>query len=646
MCGICGIHGAGASQTAVEAMLAAMERRGPDGFGLWSGDGIVIGHRRLAIVDLSERGHQPMRSRDGAITISVNGEIYNYPELRAELESQGSDFHSNSDSETVIHGYREWGTGSFARYNGMFAFALWDATQRRLYLVRDRLGIKPLYYWTDRQRTFFASDVQAIIAASGRRSWPISRPGLAQYLTYQNRFEAETMFDGIRLLAPGHYLEIDVAGARQIRYAEVKPGAERISDFTAAVASFRDNFRAAVSRHLMSDVPVASYLSAGFDSAMVTSVAASLLNGHGPATFTGTFHEGGWYDEATGAALVAHRHKLANTRVEIDAAAFRDAFDEMMFALEEPRMGTGALPQYLVARKVAETHKMILTGHGGDEFFSGYPVFKFALLSRLLRESPGGFLRLLMRLRLSELPHIVYFALSSFFGSRDRPFLPCLFHPREQAEGLRPEFRFEAAIDGHGKSATLNKSGTSPSTYERLIDQYLNAYLPGLLIVEDKISMAHGLESRTPFLDNAMLSFALSIDEATKLEGGVLKAITKAAARDILPGELYALPKRGFPNPLSKWLRTDLSSWLDERLTGPNSALARLFEPAYLQRVVSKYRKSWRRHFRPLDEIATHRIFMLLCLESWLRQYRERLGVDLVANDCEPAGTRDMEPAA
>lgn len=633
MCGVCGIHGPGGLREAVEAMTVAMERRGPDGQGVWEGEGILLGHRRLAIVDLSERGRQPMQSADGNIVVSVNGEIYNYPELRSELEARGNDFQSNSDSETVIHGYRAWGTASFARYYGMFAFALWDTPNQRLYLVRDRLGIKPLYYWCDEQRTFFASDVRAIIAASSRRSWAISRRGLSQYLTYENRFGAETMFEGIRLLLPGHYLEIDGKGTRECRYADVSPATERLSDFGAAVDGFRRNFRTAVSRHLMSDVPVAAYLSSGFDSAMVTSVAADLLSGTGPATFTGTFREGGWYDEATGAGLVARRQGLANTRVEIDARAFRDAFDDMVFALEEPRMGTGALPQYLVARKVAETHKMILTGHGGDEFFSGYPVFKFALLSKLLGQSPARFLRLLARIRPSEVPHIAYFALASLFRRGDRQFLPRLFSAREQAGALRPEFHSAA---GAQRDATAQPSADT-GAYGKLIDQYLNDYLPGLLIVEDKISMAHGIESRTPFLDNELLSFALSIDEATKLEGGELKAITKAAARGVLPDELFAMPKRGFPNPLSKWLRGELAGWMEARLTGPGSALATLFEPAFLARTVAAYRTSWRRRFRPLDEIATHRIFMLLCLESWLRQYRERMGVELTAAGTEPA---------
>jgi len=636
MCGICGIHGKGASPEAVDLMLEAMLRRGPDGTGQWSRPGIALGHRRLAIVDLSERGRQPMAAADGAIVSTCNGEIYNYPELRAELEAEGAVFQSDCDSETVIHGWRHWGVDSFSRYNGMFAFALWDAQASALYLVRDRLGIKPLYYWRDGGRTYFASDVQAILKASGRGEWPVSGTGLAQYLAYENRFGAETMFEGVRLLLPGHYLRVDESGASEHAYAGIAPSGAAVGSFSDAVDGFRDGFRKAVRRHLMSDVPVASYLSAGFDSAMVASVAAEELGNGSPSTFTGTFREGGWYDEAAGATLVARRRGLSNTPVEITAERFRDTFDPMVHALEEPRMGTGALPQYLVAQKVAETHKMVLTGHGGDELFSGYPVFKYALLARLLREDFTGFLRLLSRVRLSEWPHVGYFTLSSMFGRRDRRFLPQLFAPSAQKNALRPAYR------SRGTDASSPDGAFTPAeggeTYRAVLTQYFRDYLPGLLIVEDKISMAHGLESRTPFLDNELVGFALSIDEAVKLEGGRLKAITREAARGILPDELFALPKRGFPNPLSRWLRGELRDWMRARICGPDTPLAEMFEPAWLQSTVDGYLGSWRRFVRPLDEIGTHRIWMLLCLESWLRQTRERVGIRLVAPGSVSAG--------
>ncbi|MDZ7601329.1 MAG: asparagine synthase (glutamine-hydrolyzing) [Hoeflea sp.] len=640
MCGICGSHGPDASAQAVAIMLRHMEHRGPDGEGSWEAPGIVLGHRRLAIVDLSERGRQPMISSDGRIAISVNGEIYNYAELRRELEGHGHLFVSDCDSETVIHAWRQWGEDSFRRFNGMFAIALWDRDSQALHLVRDRMGIKPIYYWRDGARTLFASDMRAIVAASGRREWPISASGLSQYLTYENRFGAETMLAGIALVEPGHRIRIDGDGVTDTCFADPSLHDAKDASFSEAVAGFNLAFGAAVDRHLMSDVPLASYLSAGIDSGMVTLAAADRLAGeHGPTAFTGTFDAGGWYDEASGAAMVAQSRNLPHRLVSIDADAFRTHFDDLVFALEEPRMGTGALPQYLVAKEVAKTHKVVLTGHGGDELFSGYPVFKYVLLAQALRNNPAAFLKALRSLRLSELPHIVYFALAAMSG-RERPFLPRLFAPALSQRLLRRAVStaLEASPDTVADPATGPATGNA---FDRLMRQYLTDYLPGLLVVEDKVSMAHALESRTPFLDNELVAYALSLPAAVKLDGGVLKAVPRAAARGVLPDALFDLPKRGFPNPLGAWLRGPLNTWMRARLCGKDSALGSMFEPEALSAHVERYLGSWRRRVRPLDEIATHRIWMLLCLESWMRQYQDRLGVRLL-----PPGTGGADAQA
>ncbi|KGF67324.1 hypothetical protein LL06_23240 [Hoeflea sp. BAL378] len=629
MCGICGSHGPDASADAVAIMLRHMEHRGPDGEGNWQEPGIVLGHRRLAIVDLSERGRQPMISSDGRIAISVNGEIYNYAELRRELERHGHVFVSDCDSETVIHAWRQWGEDSFRRFNGMFAIALWDAESQALHLVRDRMGIKPIYYWRNGGRTLFASDMRAIVAASGRREWPISASGLSHYLTYENRFGAETMLEGIAMVEPGHRIRIDGDGVTDVCFADPSLHDTVEMSFPESVSGFRTAFGAAVDRHLMSDVPLASYLSAGIDSGMVTLAAADrLADEHGPTAFTGTFDAGDWYDEASGAAMVAQSRNLPHRQVSINAEDFRTHFDDLVFALEEPRMGTGALPQYLVARDVAKTHKVVLTGHGGDELFSGYPVFKYVLLAQTLRRDPAAFFKALRSLRLSELPHIVYFTLAGMSG-RERPFLPRLFSQALSQRLLRKSV--SSALAASPSAAAEPGSGTA---FDRLMRQYLRDYLPGLLVVEDKVSMAHSLESRTPFLDNELVAYALSLPVAVKLDGGVLKAVPRAAARGVLPEALFALPKRGFPNPLGAWLRGPLSGWLRARLCGKDSALASLVETRALSAHVERYLGSWRRRIRPLDEIATHRIWMLLCLESWMRQYEERLGVKLV-----PPGT-------
>ena len=384
MCGICGCFGPAASKACVARMLARMPHRGPDGEGSWETEGIALGHRRLAIVDLSEHGRQPMLSDDGQFVVAVNGEIYNYPELRRELQALGARCRSNCDSEIVLQAYRVWGTGAFARLNGMFAFALWDAAQQRLFLARDRMGIKPLYYIERDGGLAFASEIRALMAAFEGFHWTIDPVGLGQYLRHQNLIGSQSLFAGVRMLKPGYYLAADHRGLTLTPFWQPRVAPVSGLSFEAAVDQFRATFAGAVERHLMSDVPVASYLSAGFDSTMVATQAAQLMR-EPPSTFTGRFVEGGWYDEVAGARLVARQIGAQFTKVTIGAEDFRDAFDDVIWSLEEPRMGIGALPQFLVARAAAASRKVILTGHGGDELFSGYPVFKLGIIGAALQ---------------------------------------------------------------------------------------------------------------------------------------------------------------------------------------------------------------------------------------------------------------------
>lgn len=628
MCGICGSISPYDPVAEVRAMLPKLAHRGPDDEGLWSNRNVALGHRRLAIVDLSQAGHQPMVAADGSLASVVNGEIYNYPDLRMELERSGASFQSHSDSEVVLHAYRAHGTAAFSKLNGMFAFGLYDVARERLFLVRDRLGIKPLYYWHDPQahRLLFASEIKAILAAANRSRWSIDPEGLRQYLSCENLLGDRSLFRDVRCLAPGSFLEVGRHGVRIETYWS--PSFQKLApamSYSEASLRFSSTFEAAVGRHLMGDVAVASYVSAGFDSTLVAAEAARRLT-EPPHAFTGTFDRGGWYDEGSGARIVARHIGSPITEVTIDAAAFAAEFDHVVLALDEPRMGTGAFSQYMVAKAAAREFKVILTGHGGDELFSGYPIFKNAALADA--KSIGDALVTLASMRPAEMPHIAYFAARRLFPGGASGELPALFPAARQHAALRPHAR--DAIAAFRSTGPLEDClASASSTYERVMLTYLRAYLPGLLVVEDKISMAHSLESRTPFLDNEMVDFSLAIPPQVKLEGGQLKSLIKEAARQRLPAELFSLPKRGFPTPLSYWLRGPLNEWLRLRLTGPESRLGRLFEPQYVVDEVECYLRSWRRSFRPLDELPTHRIWMLLCLESWLRQMEKEYGVTL-----------------
>jgi asparagine synthase (glutamine-hydrolysing) len=618
MCGIVGVLGSKSAER-VQEMLPLLEHRGPDGHGCWSNmTNFSLGHTRLAINDLSPAGTQPMISKDGRCVIAVNGEIYNYQILRKELENKGRTFQSNSDSEVVIHAWQEWGEGAFVRFNGMFAIALYDIPKQRLLLVRDRLGIKPLYYTQHNKELIFASEIKALRHDFSYSQNDIDFTGLAQYLTYQNYFTDSTLHKHIKLLQPGTILSFDsdnrfdVKPFWQLSLCPEKPSLS----FEGAVDKFKSTFKASVSRHMLSDVPVASYLSAGFDSASVATSAAQ--QDTPPVCFTGHFHEGGWYDEASIAAEIANRNASEHHPILIKPEDLPRVLDKLIIALDEPRMGIGAFSQYCVAEQVAKTHKVVLTGHGGDELFSGYPIFKLMHMLEKIKKEPSRFFHVLANVRKAEIPHFFYF-LTAQLGSRARKqFLPVLHSRSLLNNALKPEW--SAFIQNISPYEDLLKlSNGSQSKIDVLYYHYMKTYLHGLLIVEDKISMAHSIESRTPMLDNEMLDLSVSLSQNNKLYNGNLKAIIKEAAREYLPKSIFTLPKRGFPTPLSHWLRGPLKSWFRSKLLDSGSGLMILFSEKWLHNMCISYLNSPRQMIRPLDEIQTHRMWQLLCLESFLR---------------------------
>jgi asparagine synthase (glutamine-hydrolysing) len=602
-------------------MMARMRHRGPDGEGLWrSEDGrVTFGHVRLAIVDTSEAGAQPMHHPAGLSEV-VNGEIYNYPALRQRLERGGAaPFRSDCDSEVVLHGVAAEGIGFLRELNGMFALALADARAGRVWLARDRLGIKPLYYLVQGEELIFASEIKALFGALAAGSWPIDRRGLSQFLAFQTPLGGGTLFEGVRQLEPGRILEIDPhrpAAARITTFwttDELGPG--RMDDGEARDA-FGRVFDESVGRHLLSDVGVSSYLSAGFDSAMVSATAAERMGQGALVAYTGYFEDAsGWYDETGPAAALARAAGIEHRPVAIRQQDLAERFDAVIDSLDAPQMGMGAFSQYMVARSAAAEHKVILTGHGGDELFSGYPVFKQAM------GAAAGMPRA------SELPHLAYFALSRHRGRRRPEFgrgLPVLWSMAEQ------ETLFGRPLDGLAPWAEFDDLAARYSDpVDRVFQTYLTVYLPGLLTVEDKISMAHSLESRTPFLDNEMVALSGRIPQSVKLRGGVLKALVRDAARWRLPESYQTQPKRGFPTPLRIWLRQPESAVLLDRLGAGDGPLGTLFRPDVLRRVAENYRTSPRRRVRALDEIQSHRMWQLLALDAWLRFWSERYGVAL-----------------
>lgn len=619
MCGIAGVARADGSPVELETlerMARLMFHRGPDSGGFHQSPGVGLAHRRLAIID-PEGGQQPMATPDGELVIAYNGEVYNYPELRAQLEARGHRFQTQTDTEVVLLAYREWGLDALRLLNGMFAFAIVDVAKREVLLARDRLGIKPLYFQQIGGDLVFASEVKAMSPAA-----PAARPRAAtllEFLTFQNVLSDQTFFADVQKLPPAGWLRWRPQGVTQGRFWELEfsHGGSQPT-FAEAAEEYADVLQRAVRRHMIADVPVGAYLSGGFDSASVATLARDEVGSEPFHTFTGAFTDAPYYDERSGSRAVAQRIGARTHEVEIRPFDFADEIRRVIYHLDEPTLGTGALPQYVVARLVSQHVKVVLTGHGGDECFAGYQVNKVALLQETWRRSRARLPRVLGGIRPDEWTRVLYFLLYPLVFPEVSAGLFIMTPRRKRAAFLTPEFL--ASCGDHEPLDVLESARHVPGELpgQRLMRLYLRTYLPTLFIQEDKLGMAHAVESRTPLCDNELVDFAARLPLSLKLEGGQLKALPRAAMRSRLPDRLYDLPKRGFPTPFQRWYKAEpLRSLLEDLLLAPRARQRGIVEPAALERL-------WRRHQSSktdtlYDYARANTLYSCAMIELWHR---------------------------
>lgn len=590
MCGIVGIATDGLVKPDIgvlKAMAELINHRGPDGEGYYTAPGIGLGHKRLAIVDIKD-GNQPVISEDKSVILVYNGEVYNFMELRNLLLTKGYRFYTHCDSEVVLKAYLEWGIDAVHRFNGMFAFAIWDSRSKTLHLVRDRLGIKPLYYYCDTERIVFASEIKALFADLTIPRAIESRT-IVDFATYQNVIDHKTFYEGIFKCPPGHRIvwnrgKLDIYQYWDIDLAHT----DTTLTFEAACEVYRETLQVSVKDHLMGDVKVGGYLSGGFDSTSVTAM-ASLFEQEGFHTFTGYFDEAPKYDERSGAKLVAEQYKTTHHEIGITWLDYLNHFEKTCYHLDEPTLGSGALPQFMVAREVSNHVKVVLTGHGGDELFAGYPVFKSALFKDSLK-NPRDAILILRGLQGEELIRFLYFLVLGLFDNTVRNGLFSMYGKGKRKRLFSREFM--DSLDSYDplESVKTLLEGKDLSNAQRVSYLYLKTYLPTLLLQEDKISMAHSVEARTPLLDNRIVELSNVIPMKTKLHSNSLKAIPKAAMNSYLPGFLYSQPKRGFPTPIIEWYRRKLLSHTKELLLdGTPKALEGVFNRGYLEREMTLF---------------------------------------------------------
>jgi asparagine synthase (glutamine-hydrolysing) len=602
-------------------MLDAIVHRGPDGEGSFIDDSYAVGHRRLAIIDLSAAGHQPRESSNGRYVISYNGEVYNFNELRLELEAKGYQFHSRTDTEVVLNAFCEWGTKSFNKFNGMFALAIWDKKEKSLLLARDRYGIKPLYYSSENNVFTFGSEVKALLA-SGYVKARMNPEGLLEYLTFQNFFSDQTLFSGVKMLPAGTFARVQSRDGRLSMVSEqywdyLFQEPEGKIDEGELLEELDRLFVQAVSRQLVSDVDVGAYLSGGMDSGSVTAIAAKQLSYI--KTFTCGFDLNSasgvelGYDERSTAEYMSYLFKTEHYEMILKAGDMERVMPRLTWHLEEPRVGQ-SYPNFYAAQLASKFVKVVLSGAGGDELFGGYPWRYYRAVvnndfdnytdkyySFWQRLIPQGAMQQVLSPIWGDIAHI---------NTRDI---------------------FKNVFSNHQPNLSRPEDYVNHSLYFEA-----KTFLHGLLVVEDKLSMAHSLETRVPFLDNDLVNFAMRLPVRLKLgnlgevvrlnenEAGskVAKYFEKTKDGKLLlrkmmgcyiPSDITSGEKKGFSGPDGSWFKGESIDYVKRTLYNPKAKLNEYLNPELVRNMVDKHLEG--------KENQRLLIWSLLSLEEWCNTF-------------------------
>ena len=625
MCGICGAIDLRGNpipdlERRIEVMSSLIAHRGPDDAGIWTHERrhVGLGHRRLSIIDL-EHGHQPMADERGR-WITYNGEIYNYPELRSEL---GADrFRTTCDTEVVLRAHDRWHTKGLERLRGMFAYALWDEPAQELICVRDRFGIKPLYYATVGDIVYFASEAKALLPFLP--SIETDHDALKDYLAFQFCLAGKTLFKGVEELLPGHFLKLGRGAAKPVRYWEVYFEL----DFDHTDKYFEEQIgtllRESVELHLRSDVPVSTYLSGGLDSSAVASLASS----HSETTmhaFTGKFSEDERYDESRYARALAEFRGLELHEVDVGVEDFITHLGDVVYHLDFPVAGPGSFPQFMVSEAASRHCKVILGGQGGDEIFGGYTRYLVAYFEQCIRAAIDGTMRdgNFVVTYESIIPNLV--ALRNYKPMLQEFWRDGLFEDLD-ARYFRLINR-TSHIDGEVDLAALgdyspfdtfreifNGSNVGHQAYfDKMTHFDFKTLLPALLQVEDRVSMAHGLESRVPLLDHRLVELAATIPADIKFKDGTMKHVFKQAVRTLVPDVIAERKdKMGFPVPLSEWLRGEAHDFAVDTLSTAAAKGRDLFDNRSVLAGLSDEARFGRKGWG------------LLCLELWQQSFHDQ----------------------
>jgi asparagine synthase (glutamine-hydrolysing) len=627
MCGIAGSLSRNSDEQTILLMLEAERHRGPDDWGIWSDDLCVLGHRRLAIIDLSEAGRQPLSNQEGTIWITFNGEIYNFQGLRRQLESLGYRFRTRTDTEVLVHAYEQWGPDCVKRLRGMFAFAIWDQRRRRLFVARDRTGKKPLFYFHDRSRFVFASELQALLA-DVTIPREINYPAIDFYLSWGYVPAPHTAYCGVFKLPPAHWMTIDPTTdgfvTRLQQYWSLRYGPKPSISEDDAVEALREKLTEAVRIRMISDVPLGAFLSGGMDSSIVVGLMAKVSD-RPVKTFSIGFREAA-YNELDHAKRVAELWSTDHHQFVVEPDAL-EVLPLLVRHYGEPYADSSAVPTFYVSKVTRSGVTVALNGDGGDENFAGYDRYLANRIAERLRALPGAGMsaRLLSGLlpdsldaknRLRRMKRFLAVAAEptpkryarwvTYFTEEAKRQLYSQ-DLRLQLDGFRPQNWMDALF--------MDVQELDPVDAAMAVD--IRSYLPyDLLVKVDITSMANSLEARSPFLDHEIMEFAAQLPVRFKLNGNSSKYLPKRAFADLLPRETVNRRKMGFGVPIAEWFRGSLRPLLEDGLLSQRLFHRGYFQPDQVRCLLTDH----------LERRADHsfQLWNLLMLELWHREFLDK----------------------
>jgi asparagine synthase (glutamine-hydrolysing) len=633
MCGIAGFAATGGigadGRDRARQMRDVLVHRGPDGAGLWADDHAVLAHRRLSIVDLAG-GHQPLSNETGAIWVTFNGEIYNHADIRAELEAAGHQYRTRSDTETIVHAYEQWGDECVHRFRGMFAFGLWDAPRRRLLLVRDRLGVKPLYWAQVGDRVLFASEIKAILE-SGLVTPAANSRVLSEVLATRYTSGTETMFEGIHKLLPGHRLVFERDHVRVEKYWDLPldgpdPELERLGE-RELIDRFRSLLQQSVRLRLMADVPLGMFLSGGIDSAAVAALMAREVD-RPVDTFSVAFADR-QFSELDYARQAAQAIGATSHEIVIDDHDFFEALPRLIWHEDEPIAHPSSVPLHFVSALARKHVKVVLTGEGSDELLAGYGKYPRSLFNWNAggvyeRMVPGAVRTAVASSIVPKLPGTIgRLAQRSFLAMPRRPadmfldnFAGMPLHLQHAL--LTPRVTY--GVDPYAASLEyFARANGNSGLLGRLLYTDVKTYLVELLMKQDQMSMSTSIESRVPFLDHVLVEFAARLPHRLKLSGLRTKRILREAIRGLVPAEILRRKKMGFPVPFSGWVRSRWNDVAREVLLDRKTCQRGVINPAAVETLLDEHRTGRR--------AGGDALWALINLELWYRTFIDGGGI-------------------